>query len=451
MAKKRKAASPLQPSSLSPPDSAHAWIVKLRAENERLRQELSRLTERIDGIETEQDAINQRNRLVSLIFSGPAIPEPVHREETAGIVQHLVDRFMNRNLDMSQVSNAFRLRAGCILVQFASAAKGSERDNLFRSKGRLRGTGLFISESLTPRRQELLRSLLQLKKENQIHSAYSQSGELFIRKSSDSRPINIADWAALHRLTSDVARQPERGPVRSRDHCSGQTTGAAAASGHAAPADWDLAPPVGRPLRSPQTQRTCQPAAAGGSGRRRVTREAECQRTPAAPEPYLSAPLRLAGLESAAPPSGRTDLWHDAATDPAGDASVRGATAARMDADPCGNSESTAAVSAVTPVSPRKMKVSVAGRVRVITISNQSDVIETVTDLVKAWKHMPQKYRKDIASFWSELKKRANSIENEVKTGGEAVLKYGEAVKRARDATRLLLEASRYPDEDPSD
>ena len=64
---------------------------------------------------------------------------------------------------------------------------------------------------------------------------------------------------------------------------------------------------------------------------------------------------------------------------------------------------------------------------------------------------MPQKYGKDIASFWSELKKRANSIENEVKTGGEAVLKYGEAVKRARDATRLLLEASRYPDEDPSD
>ena len=45
------------------------------------------------------------------------------------------------------------------------------------------------------------------------------------------------------------------------------------------------------------------------------------------------------------------------------------------------------------------MKVSVAGRVQVITISNQSDVIETVTDLVKAWKHMPQKYGKDIANF----------------------------------------------------
>ena len=148
MTKKRKAASPLQPSTLTSPDSAPGWVVKLKAKKEQLRQELSPLTERIDGIETEQDAINQRNRLTSLIFSGPAILEPVYREETAGIVKYLADLFMNHILDMSQVSNAFRLRTVCILVEFASAVKGSERDNLFRSKGRPRGTGLFISESL---------------------------------------------------------------------------------------------------------------------------------------------------------------------------------------------------------------------------------------------------------------------------------------------------------------
>ena len=55
----------------------------------------------------------------------------------------------------------------------------------------------------------------------------------------------------------------------------------------------------------------------------------------------------------------------------------------------------------------------------------------------------------DIASFWSELKKRANSMEDEAKRGDAAVLECSEAVKRTCDATRLLLVTSKYPDEDP--
>ena len=60
----------------------------------------------------------------------------------------------------------------------------------------------------------------------------------------------------------------------------------------------------------------------------------------------------------------------------------------------------------MTPVTPRKMKVSVAGRVRVITISNQSDVVETVTDRVSAWRHMPQAYFESPLYFRQWLPKR---------------------------------------------
>ena len=197
MAKKRKAASPLQPCSRSPQGNAHGWQSEMKKENDQLRQELSYLKHRIDGIEKEQDDISQRGRLVNLIFSGPAIPEPVRREETAKIIQHMIEQCMNHKLDMSQVRAAFRLRSGNIFVEFSSAARMSERDVLFRSKYKLRGTGLYISESLTPRRQAIFQRLVHLKKDQRIHSAYTQSGELLVRKFSDSRPIKIADQATM--------------------------------------------------------------------------------------------------------------------------------------------------------------------------------------------------------------------------------------------------------------
>ena len=46
-----------------------------------------------------------------------------------------------------------------------------------------------------------------------------------------------------------------------------------------------------------------------------------------------------------------------------------------------------------------KMRVLVAGRSRVITISNKDDVIQTVNDLATAATQEPLKYYKDVTTF----------------------------------------------------
>ena len=174
MTKKRKAASPLQSCSPSTQPDVSRWQSEVKRENDELRQELGCLKQRIQEIEREQDIINQRSRLMSLILSGPTIPHPARGEEALSVVQGIIKQLMKHVLDTSQVRTAFRLRSGNILVEFCSAGRLSERDILFRSKSKLRGTGLYISESLTPRRQDIFRTLLQLKKTHQIHSAYTQ-------------------------------------------------------------------------------------------------------------------------------------------------------------------------------------------------------------------------------------------------------------------------------------
>lgn len=207
MTKKRKASSPLQPSSVK---GSHA-ATKLQDENQevtRLRQEVADLQRRVEAMEEQQDAMEQRSRLTSLIFSGPAIPEPDRREETASLIQGLIQNHLGISMDMSQVKSAFRLRSKCILVKFSGAEFGSERDKLFKTKTKLRGSGLFISESLTRKRQQVFRDILKMKKERKIAAAFTQSGDLFVKMTPESSPLNVTSPAALRDLTRAVSQVP---------------------------------------------------------------------------------------------------------------------------------------------------------------------------------------------------------------------------------------------------
>ena len=85
------------------------------------------------------------------------------------------------------------------------------------------------------------------------------------------------------------------------------------------------------------------------------------------------------------------DVWHDAATEPAAETVGAGAVPP-AGSEPPRDSETTVAISPETRATPRKMRVSVAGRTRVIAISNKHDVTETVHDLITAAKRKPQKY-----------------------------------------------------------
>ena len=140
-----------------------------------------------------KDGMEQRERLENLIFSGPAIPAPAQGEQVGELMRGLLATHMSFSLDLDQVGAAFRLRNNSIMLKFKSASPNSDRDRLFRTKTRLRGSGLFISESLTRKRQEIFRELLGLKRRRSIHAAFTESGELFVRKTAESSPEKILD------------------------------------------------------------------------------------------------------------------------------------------------------------------------------------------------------------------------------------------------------------------
>lgn len=209
MTKKRKAASPLQPSPVLP--AAAAGANNLPREVEMLREEVGKLQRRVMQLE---DGMEQRDRLVNLLFSGPAIPEPTEDENTGDLIRALLSTHLSFPLDPDQVAAAFRLQNHKIMVRFKSASPGSDRDKLFRSKTKLKGTGLFIAESLTRVRQETFQALLRLKKGRVIHTVFTESGSLLVRRTPGSTPIKITDSADVEELakTAPLPVQPQGRP-----------------------------------------------------------------------------------------------------------------------------------------------------------------------------------------------------------------------------------------------
>ncbi|KAF0300618.1 hypothetical protein FJT64_003284 [Amphibalanus amphitrite] len=135
-----------------------------------LRKETAELRHRLQQLELGEDQQQQQKRLTCLVFSGPTLQAQTRREDAASLIRPLVQHHLKHTLDSSQVKAMIRLKNGKILIEFTSAAPGSDRDILFRTKSKLRGSGLFIAKSLTPRRQAIFADLLQLKREGLICS-----------------------------------------------------------------------------------------------------------------------------------------------------------------------------------------------------------------------------------------------------------------------------------------
>ena len=210
MGKKRKAASPLQASPVSEAVTTATSVtgnIASAQDVRKLHDEITSLKQRVVQLELAQDAMEQRNRLVCLILSGPAIPDPDRHEDTLEIVKCLLFTFMSYSIDTDQVEAAFRLRSGSIMIKFKHASSGSDREKLYKTKAKLKGSGLFISESLTLKRQDVMRKLVQLRKSRYIHAAYTRSGELFVRKTSESAPHKIIDESAVQDLVDRAGRK----------------------------------------------------------------------------------------------------------------------------------------------------------------------------------------------------------------------------------------------------
>ena len=187
-------------------DRQHSADIDIRE----LQRETAELRRRLRQMELSEDRQQQEKRLTSLVFSGPQLQALTRREDAARLIHSVVQQYLHLPLDSSQVMDMLRLKNGKILIHFTTAARGSDRDTLFRAKTKLRGSGLFIAESLTPRRQAMLADLLQLKDQSVIASVFTRSGDIFACRTRDSEPIRIADPEAVQQLYG--AGSPDRPP-----------------------------------------------------------------------------------------------------------------------------------------------------------------------------------------------------------------------------------------------
>ena len=185
-----------------------------------LRRETADMEARLQRLEMQEDRVQQEKRLTCLLFSGPAVLNH-RREDAAELISALIHRHMQHEIDRAQVRAAFRLKSGKIMMDFYSAAPSSDRDVMFRSKSKLKGSGLYISESLTPRRQALFQSLLQLKKEKTIFSVFTRSGNVFACKTRDSAPIRVINEETVRQLSG--ARPPQQ-PEREHTQANGRVS-----------------------------------------------------------------------------------------------------------------------------------------------------------------------------------------------------------------------------------
>ncbi|KAF0314390.1 hypothetical protein FJT64_015142 [Amphibalanus amphitrite] len=165
-----------------------------------LQRETTDLRRRLQQLELSDDRRQQEKRLTTLIFSGPSLQQQNDRDGAARVIETTIQRYLGLSLDRAQLKALIRLRNGKVLAEFSAATAGSDRDKIFRSKTKLRGSGLFVAESLTPRRQELFSSLLQLKKEGKIFSVFTRAGDVLACRSRDTAPVRVVDAEAVRRL-----------------------------------------------------------------------------------------------------------------------------------------------------------------------------------------------------------------------------------------------------------
>lgn len=201
--------------------------VEKKASEAETELETSRV--RLRSVEEQLDISNQEKLQDWLVFSGSAIPKLTTEdrpEDAPRLLHRMLWDLMGFHLDSAQVSEVHRDKFQ-IWVRFTHSFPGSLRDLIFRGKTRLRGTGLFVRESLTEKRQEWFDELVKLRKRKLLNVALTRSGTVLYIESENARAVPINSDEALqsliNRLTTTEggtsgARQVESRVVTMQGH-----------------------------------------------------------------------------------------------------------------------------------------------------------------------------------------------------------------------------------------
>ena len=178
-------------------------VTALENEVKCLRENWQTMEYRLPQLEQEREEVERVKRRGQLIFSGSDLTIPENDERLMMAVTALIDRYLELEVGPGQIIHVQRLPRDRLLVKFAEDRRGSLRDEIYRTKNKLRGHKIFINENLTPARQQLFGWLLHEQREGRVMTVLTRGGEVLkcFATRKDERLIRVRTREeALHAL-----------------------------------------------------------------------------------------------------------------------------------------------------------------------------------------------------------------------------------------------------------
>lgn len=192
-------------------------VESITQENILLKNEISKLHDKLIAVDQKIDNTDQHGMANNLVINGVIESE----NENATKVTIQIAQALNVNLETTEIKSATRkattnVNSGLprsIIVQFNNKIT---RDNILKNK-KTRITNktinnntkkeddrtIYISEQLTSRKQYLFKMARDLKRSNTIQFAWVKEGNIFIRRTEDSRIIKIHTADQIKQLQNE--------------------------------------------------------------------------------------------------------------------------------------------------------------------------------------------------------------------------------------------------------
>lgn len=191
-----------------------------------LSAELENRGKLVESLEDKIDDMEADLRLPVLIISGPAVPapppppapgarrsaagdqQPWTPEDAASVAVAVIRKSLPAiNIERSDIASCFRVgKSKTLVCRFVRHGPGSVRDSVYQGRFELmrhesQSGQLFISESLSQRRQAYMTTLLNAKKRKEIYTVFSRNGVVFYKEQKEGPAIRVYDAGKISRFT----------------------------------------------------------------------------------------------------------------------------------------------------------------------------------------------------------------------------------------------------------
>ena len=193
--------------ALSTSETLANRLTEVEKRTQQTESDIYMCVKRMTELEHELDQVHQKELREWLVFSGPAIPRLFgsnKNEDASHLLRAMLQQLMEFSVDLQQLLEIHREERQ-LTVRFSAAGVGSDRYILLRNRTRLRGSGLYIRERLTPNRQQIFNGLMQMKRESKVSTVFTRDGTVFVVVDRRDRPRPVRSDAALERLARELA------------------------------------------------------------------------------------------------------------------------------------------------------------------------------------------------------------------------------------------------------